>query len=369
MSDTRDSLALCGTVLADKYSIEKVVGAGGFAVVYRGTHLLWKRPVAIKVFRAFEHVSTERRQALLDDFIREGALLADLSARCLAICQARDVGLATAPAGNPFAYLVLEWLEGATLHAILRQDAAIGSRPRGLNAAISLMTPIAQALALAHDRGIAHRDVKPANIFVMGDPSSADAGVKLLDFGIAKVVERAQEGGFHQTTGEFAAFTPSYGAPEQFSRTCGATGPWTDVFALALIMVELVSGKRALTGGDVGAYGFAATDATRRSRGRLRRGSGGPPRRPILHGRRLLVRAGEGCGRSPGGFHGSRPARRQHGAGPSELGGRRRHGTRRTGNPPARRRGARRRVLIERRAFARRESRTNPGERRPSSSG
>ena len=67
--------------IAEKYLVESVVGEGGFAVVYRALHTVWKRPVAIKVFKALSEVSRARRQKLLDDFIREGALLAELSER------------------------------------------------------------------------------------------------------------------------------------------------------------------------------------------------------------------------------------------------------------------------------------------------
>jgi len=76
--------------------------------------------------------------------------------------------------------------------------------------------------------------------------------VKLLDFGIAKVVSDAQKmaGTFHKTSGHVTSFTPAYGAPEQFSRSHGATGPWTDVFSLALIVGEMLTGGEALQGDD-----------------------------------------------------------------------------------------------------------------------
>jgi len=80
-SDKADPLRLCGTTIAEKYAIESVVGEGGFAIVYRATHALWKRPVAVKVFKALGDVAEDQRQKLLDDFIQEGALLADLSER------------------------------------------------------------------------------------------------------------------------------------------------------------------------------------------------------------------------------------------------------------------------------------------------
>ena len=70
--------------------------------------------------------------------------------------------------------------------------------------------------------------------------------MKLLDFGIAKVVQDAQKMGFGKTAGHITSFTPLYGAPEQFNRAYGATGPWTDVFALALVVVEIAHGTEPL---------------------------------------------------------------------------------------------------------------------------
>ena len=81
----RDTLQLIGRTVADKYAVESVVGEGGFATVYRAMHLIWKRPVALKVFKALGDVGEKDRQRLLDEFIQEGALLADLSARTAAI--------------------------------------------------------------------------------------------------------------------------------------------------------------------------------------------------------------------------------------------------------------------------------------------
>jgi len=115
MGSESDSLGLVGTTIAEKYAVESVVGEGGFATVYRATHLLWKRPVAVKVFRALGEVAATERQKLLEDFVQEGRLLADLSERSTAICQARDIGMMKTPAGEQVPYMVLEWLEGASL--------------------------------------------------------------------------------------------------------------------------------------------------------------------------------------------------------------------------------------------------------------
>jgi formylglycine-generating enzyme required for sulfatase activity/serine/threonine protein kinase len=260
-----DTLKLVGRTVADKYAVEALVGEGGFATVYRAMHLIWKRPVALKVFRALGDFSEKDRQKLLDEFIQEGALLADLSARTAAIVQARDIGMLETERGEHVPYMVLEWLDGATLEEVLTSERQRGVAPRTLEEAVRLLEPAAEALSLAHRKGIAHRDVKPGNVFVLGDPRG-EHSVKLLDFGIAKVVNDAQKmaGTFTKTGGQVTSFTPAYGAPEQFSRTHGATGPWTDVFALALVMVETLTGREPLEGDDFVQLAVSSSNPGRR---------------------------------------------------------------------------------------------------------
>ncbi len=261
-----DPLQLVGTTIGDKYAVESVVGEGGFAIVYRAMHLIWKRPVAIKAFKAMGQFGEKDRERLLDEFVREGKLLAELSERSAAICQARDIGTMTTPSGVWAPYMVLEWLDGVSLERVIMDERAAGFAPRTAAQAVHILEPVAEALSLAHGRGIAHRDVKPGNVMIMGDARSEGCQIKLLDFGIAKVVQDAQKmaGAFSQTSGQITSFTPAYGAPEQFSRSQGSTGPWTDVFALALIFTELVTGKDPLQGDDIAQLGFASMDPNRR---------------------------------------------------------------------------------------------------------
>src|SRR5690606_33984885 len=119
-----DPLKLVGTIVSEKYEIERVVGEGGFALVYRARHTVWNRPVAIKVFRALGDLPPDRRAELVESFIQEGRLLADLSERSAAICQARDVGVLKASGGREMPYMVLEWLEGRSLEQVLEQEKA-----------------------------------------------------------------------------------------------------------------------------------------------------------------------------------------------------------------------------------------------------
>jgi serine/threonine protein kinase len=256
MTQPGDELELVGTTLEGKYAVEAVVGEGGFATVYRATHTVLQRPVALKVFRALEGFSEADRRALAKGFVQEAAVLAELSERSAAILQARDVGMLATRRGEHLPYMVLEWLEGQTLEHVLEAELAEKLPLRTMDHAVRLLDPIGEALALAHSKGIAHRDVKPSNIFVL----KGGLGVKLLDFGIAKIVEDTQQsvGAFAKTAGHVSSFTPAYGAPEQFSREYGATGPWTDVFALALVLVEMVTGKPALEGDSFVQLGMAA---------------------------------------------------------------------------------------------------------------
>src|SRR5258705_6517189 len=122
--DHQDPLGIVGTTIADKYEVEKVVGEGGFGIVYRATHKIWKQPVAIKCFKSLMEISPEVRENLLKDFIQEGALLTQLSGRTASIVQARDVGTFTTASGAWVPYMVLEWLDGVTLEMMLDAQRA-----------------------------------------------------------------------------------------------------------------------------------------------------------------------------------------------------------------------------------------------------
>ena len=220
--------------------------------------------VAVRDAAAVRHV--ERRRHRLEQRDR---LLHRPSSAAHPARDERDAG-STTPDGQWLPYMVLEWLDGKPLDIDARAERAAwasarrrAADPRG-RSRCSSRRPRARDRA---PRGIAHRDIKPANIFVIGDARRHETYVKVLDFGIAKVVadpppRRARS---PRPAAEITAFTPSYGAPEQFSRTHGATGPWTDVFAIALIFAELlVGGAPALEGDDFIQLGIASRDPSRR---------------------------------------------------------------------------------------------------------
>lgn len=139
----------------------------------------------------------------------------------------------------------MELLEGETLHEWLRRRRGSPARlsPRE---AMALLRPVLEATAFAHERGVAHRDLKPANIFLTRDPNGGSPIVKVLDFGIAKVLQGDEEAsGNTMTSSTMQMFSPQYGAPEQFAAK--KTGKYTDVFALGLIMTELCTDRAPLS--------------------------------------------------------------------------------------------------------------------------
>ncbi|HHH11359.1 MAG TPA: serine/threonine protein kinase, partial [Sorangium sp.] len=265
--DTQDPLELIGKTIADKYLIKSIVGAGGFSTVYRAEHLIWKQDVAIKCFTVLQGAKTVQRDQLLEDFIQEGKLMSELSSRSAAIVQARDIGKLEIGDGQWVPFMVLEWIDGKPLNALLADERNSGMPARTLADALVLLEPVAVAVDMAHRRNVAHRDLKPANIMVVGDARSPDVVVKVLDFGIAKIMANHEQ--LHEqlklTGQQITAFTPNHGAPEQFSRNYGATGPWTDVYAMALIVVEVVrSGLPSLQGSTFYELGVASCDDTLR---------------------------------------------------------------------------------------------------------
>ncbi|HEY3256874.1 MAG TPA: serine/threonine-protein kinase, partial [Polyangiaceae bacterium] len=233
-------------------------------VVYRAHHLGFNEKVAIKCLRIPRALSGAARDEFEKNFLAEGRLLHQLSRSTAGIVQALDVGALVSPNKTWTPFIVLEWLDGQSLSENFAERLRTGLGGRTPKAAIELLDSAARALSLAHEQGIAHRDIKPANLFL------AEVGgrktLKVLDFGIAKVVTESESftKAFEETGASLQAFTARYGSPEQFSRRYGATGPWSDVFSLALVLVEAIVGHSALEGVDAAQLFIAAADTTRR---------------------------------------------------------------------------------------------------------
>jgi len=258
-----DPFGISDTVVDGRYRVGRVVGQGGFGVVYRAQHLGFESPIALKVLKLPEEWSSARREARLASFQREGRMLFELSHLHPSIVRAFETGTIRGRDGSLAPYLALEWLEGASLDRELRSRRALGVPPLSLEEALALLRAPAEGLARAHAKGIAHRDIKPGNLFI--STRDGEQSVKILDFGIAKLVDDTFDASdpFFSTTTATASFTPLYAAPEQWLETLGATGTWTDVHALALVAVELVTGRAPFGGQERGEL-MAACLASRR---------------------------------------------------------------------------------------------------------
>ena len=209
------------TVLAGgRYELGPVLGTGGMASVRSATDTVLGRAVAVKVFR--------------DDLDEDSAIRARNEMQTLAslshphLVAVHDAG--TFDEGHP--YLVMELVEGPTLAACC-SDGSLSQKQL-----VRIGAELADALAYVHGRGVIHRDVKPANILI------SPTGVKLADFGIARIVDSARHTGTGLTVG-----TAPYLAPEQV--TGGAVGPEADIYALGLVLLECLTGRREYTGSAV----------------------------------------------------------------------------------------------------------------------
>ncbi len=223
---------LLGLVLDDKYRLDERLGEGGMGTVYRATHLLIDRPVAVKVLNQ-RFVEDEAAQTR---FRRE--------ARAAGRLQHPNVAAVTdfGQTQDGLVYIVMELLEGRSLREVLALEA-----PLDLARAVSLMLQIAAAVAAAHEAGIIHRDLKPGNIFIVQRRNSPPV-VKVLDFGIAKLAADAVEDSETHALTQTGVMigTPRYMSPEQCD---GAKlTPAADVYSLGIIFYELLTGTTPFTG-------------------------------------------------------------------------------------------------------------------------
>lgn len=205
-------------LLDARYRLGDRLGGGAVADVYRGVDERLQRPVAVKVFRGDAAEQLQRH----DDEMR---LLAALDHPSLVTVF--DAGT-DEESGQP--YLVMQLVEGSTLSAELKSGELEEERTARYGAAL------ADALHYVHQRGLVHRDVKPANVLI-----AEDGRVHLADFGIARLVDAA-----HQTRTGDVLGTPAYFAPEQVAGE--PVGPPADVYALGIVLIECLTGRRPFEG-------------------------------------------------------------------------------------------------------------------------
>ncbi len=209
------------------YELTEAVGRGGMGVVWRGRHVALDRPVAVKFIRADAAQSPEARRR----FEAEGRAVARLDHP--GIVRVFDSGVHD---GRP--YLVMELVEGGSLAAAL-------GRPLPPRLAASLARQLAEAVQHAHELGVIHRDLKPANV-LLSFPAGrrlSSARLKITDFGLARLTQAERE----TRTGDFLG-TVAYASPEQASGDVSRIGPATDVFALGVILHEMLTGRTPFQG-------------------------------------------------------------------------------------------------------------------------
>jgi eukaryotic-like serine/threonine-protein kinase len=209
----------------DGYEIAAVIGQGGMGVVYKARQLALNRVVAIKMILSGLHASSHE----LARFRAEAEAVARLAHAN--IVQIFEIG---EQQGNP--YLALEYIAGGSLAQQLDGNPLTPKR------AAELVRELAKGVQHAHDKGIVHRDLKPANVLI-----HTDGTLKITDFGLAK---RAEGNFAHTMTGAIIG-SPSYMAPEQASGNSAEIGPATDIYALGVILYELLTGRPPFKGDSV----------------------------------------------------------------------------------------------------------------------
>ena len=220
-----------GEVVAGKYRVERVLGRGGMGVVYAAHHLLLSQPVALKMMLPEVALGPEA----VTRFVNEARAAARLESSHVA--RVLDVAL---EGGTPF--LVLELLEGSDLAALSR-----ASGPLPPATVVDWLMAAMEAVAEAHSVGIVHRDLKPSNLFLA--KRKGGTTIKVLDFGISKVIAGHDEGGV-STASNAVLGSPFYMSPEQLRATKAVDGR-TDVWSLGVIAYELLTGALPYEGANV----------------------------------------------------------------------------------------------------------------------
>jgi serine/threonine-protein kinase len=213
-----------GLVLSERYRIVRKLGEGGMGTVYQAEHALIEKRIALKVL--FPELT--RRTDLVARFLQEAKSASRIGHEN--VIDISDFG--QSPEG--FVYIAMEYLEGHDLSQIIKKEG-----PQPWARTRSILMQIAKALRAAHEHGIIHRDMKPENVFLIQREGRPDF-VKVLDFGIAKVVN-VDDGGPRLTQAGMIFGTPEYMSPEQAQ---GQTPDHrVDIYALGCVMYHMLTGE------------------------------------------------------------------------------------------------------------------------------
>lgn len=220
-----DSGIAAGVTLSDRYEIVELVGQGGMGTVYKARHLLIGNDVAVKVM----HPHLLNDAASLERFKSEAK--AAMSLRHERLMAVSDYG--TTPSGQPF--IVMEFVQGKGLDALLDEQKYLS-----LEEFFEIFVQVCEGLSHAHDRGIVHRDIKPSNI-MLTRTEHEKWSVRIVDFGIAKVLPKGEGAVQHLTqTGEIFG-SPLYMSPEQCKGK--DVDARSDIYSLGCVMFEALTGS------------------------------------------------------------------------------------------------------------------------------
>lgn len=208
-----------------RYRVERKLGSGGMGAVYEALHVDLKKRVAIKAL----HPQVARDPEVRIRFLREGESAARI--RHPNVVDIYDVG-----SEGDFSFLVMEYLEGHDLGAVLRQGRGMSSQEIA-----RVLLPVSAALHAAHERGVVHRDIKPSNIF-LAQGMFGETVPKLLDFGISKRLDEQGPDGGLTLTGAVMG-TPYYMSPEQ-AHGDRAVDARSDQYSLGVIAYQCATGQR-----------------------------------------------------------------------------------------------------------------------------
>ena len=217
-------------ILSGRFVIHKQIGAGAYGAIYLAVDQQTGEEVAIKALPPRGEGASD---TAIGRFERELKVVRNLSHP--GIVEVIDYG----ETHNRILYMVMEFIEGRTLEREVTRQGKFS-----VDEALSVTRQIASALHAAHGAGVIHRDLKPANIMLIS--TTAGYRVKVLDFGMAKLFARLGDESIVALTREGVAVgTPRYIAPEQ-ARGSKDIGPWTDVYALGLLLYEMLTGNKAV---------------------------------------------------------------------------------------------------------------------------
>ena len=213
-----------GSVLSEKYAVKREIGAGGMGKVYEGQHIHIGRRVAIKFLLSEYAAHPEILRRFENEARAAGSLEHENIAAVIDFDQAADGAR----------YLVMEYLSGQDCEKLLAKEG-----PLPVARVVNIVLQVCRGLDVAHRAGIVHRDLKPANVFLVTRPDRTELA-KILDFGIAKLRKTEDQPG---TATGMTLGTPHYMSPEQ-ARGEKDVDHRTDVYALGVILYELLSGNK-----------------------------------------------------------------------------------------------------------------------------